>query len=132
MELKEILELKATKNNLTQNDFNKILKEIKLEIEENKKEKKKIEKIDLQNSKKARKIEIEKIIKIIEKYKNSTIIKNKEIKNIIISYYGDPYITLELCIKSIIANNKLILAVEDFMLGINKVIVEIFIKIPSV
>lgn len=129
MKVKEILYLKPTQNKFSNNDFNKVLSNIKQEIKGNKDIIEKIDEIDRQNSPKMQKIEIEKLLKIIDKYKDKTILKEKETKNIIISYYGDPYITMELCIKSIITNNKIILAIEDFRLGLNKIIVEIFNKI---
>ena len=129
MKLKEIIETKQTKNNFTKNDFNKILQRIKKEIKDNKDLIEKTDQIDRQNSPKMQKIEIDKLLKNIDKYTDTTPIKERENKTIITSYYGDPYITIELCIKSIIANNKIILAIEDFRLGLNKIIVEIFNKV---
>lgn len=125
MNLNQILNLKYSKNSFTKNDLNKVLNNIKTKLLENKEIILKLEQIDKQNFKNADKIDINKIISILEKYKEKSSIQSKINKNIILSYYGDPYLTIELCIQSIICNNKIILAIEDFMLGVNTILIEI-------
>ncbi len=125
MNLKEILEQKATRNNFNKNDFNKVLQNIKNSIKENKSIIEKMDQIDRQNFGKVQKIDIDQLLKIIDKNANQETENQKELKNIIVSYYGDPYITIELCIKSILSNNKIILAIEDFRLATNRILVEI-------
>ena len=123
IKLENVLKLKSTDLNLDINRYNKILDEIIIEIKENNKQLTQANKID--NSFYNVNIDINKLISIIEKLKVKRLQNNKSTSNILVSYYGDPYITLELCIESIRTNNKFIFLIEDYMLGINKLIINI-------
>ena len=123
MNLSEVLKLKSTNVDINSNRFNRLLDEIIIEIKDSKEQIKKLNEIDknLYNTN----IDINKLINIIQKLKLKQLSNNKVTNNVIISYYGDPYITLELCIEAIITNNKFILLIEDYMLAINQFIINI-------
>lgn len=120
---KESLNLQSTNLSLDTDGYKKILDEIISEIKDNKQYIQKVNDSDKQfyNIN----IEIDKLINIIQKLKRKELVKNKVTSNVVISYYGDPYITLELCIESIRTNNKFILLIEDYMLGVNKIIINL-------
>lgn len=121
--LNDVLKKKSTNISINKDRYKKILNDIILEIKDNKKEFKRVNDIDKNIY--DTNIDIEKLVNIIKNSQEKELILNKNSKNILISYYGSPYITLELCIEAIKTNNKLILAIEDYMLGINKLIVNI-------
>lgn len=120
---KESLKLKSTNLNLDTNRYRKILDEIISEIKDNSDYIQKVNGIDKQFYK--TNIEIDKLLNIIEKLKRKELVNNQTTNNILVSYYGDPYITLQLCIEAISTNNKFILVIEDYMLGLNKIIINI-------
>ena len=68
-------------------------------------------------------VNIEDFIKIIESYKDKK--QEKLNKNILCIYNGNPEITLKLCLEAIILQTNFILDTQDFMVGINKIIVEL-------
>jgi hypothetical protein len=123
IKFKDALDLKSTNLKIDSNRYKKILDEIIVEIKDNKENIQKANDIDKKFYK--TNIEIDKLINVVEKLKQKKLPNNANSKNILISYYGDPYITLELCIESIRTNNKFILLIEDYMLGINKLIINI-------
>ena len=59
-------------------------------------------------------------------------------ENVFISYSGDPYITLNLCLLAVVKKCKLILDINDKMLGVNKLLVSLVnnslkeYKIPNI
>lgn len=121
--LNDVLKKESTNISINKDRYKKILNDIMLEIKDNKEEFKRINDIDKNIY--DTNIDIEKLVNIIKNSQEKELILNKDFKNILISYYGSPYITLELCIEAVKTNNKLILAIEDYMLGINKLIVNI-------
>lgn len=121
--LNDVLKKESTNISINKDRYKKILNDIMLEIKDNKEEFKRINDIDKNIY--DTNIDIEKLVNIIKNSQEKELILNKDSKNILISYYGSPYITLELCIEAVKTNNKLILAIEDYMLGINKLIVNI-------
>ncbi len=121
--LNDVLKKESTNISINKDRYKKILNDIMLEIKDNKEEFKRINDIDKNIY--DTNIDIEKLVNIIKNSQEEELILNKDSKNILISYYGSPYITLELCIEAVKTNNKLILAIEDYMLGINKLIVNI-------
>lgn len=121
--LNDVLKKESTNISINKDRYKKILNDIMLEIKDNKEEFKRINDIDKNIY--DTNIDIEKLVNIIKNSQEKELILNTDSKNILISYYGSPYITLELCIEAVKTNNKLILAIEDYMLGINKLIVNI-------
>ena len=70
-------------------------------------------------------INIEEFINIIDSYKNSECILEEDERKLVL-YKGDPYLTLHICIQSLIKRIKVILIHDEFMLGVNEVILAIF------
>ncbi len=66
---------------------------------------------------------VNQLIDRLQKYKNQTI-KNKEAKKILISHYGNPYITAILCMEAIVNNWELIIAIEEVCYGLNTALVK--------
>lgn len=72
-------------------------------------------------------VNIKDFIKIIESYKDK---KQENLnKNILCIYNGNPEITLKLCLEAVILKTNFILNIQDFMVGINKIIVELVNKV---
>ena len=70
-------------------------------------------------------IKIEEFINIIDSYKNSECILEDDERKMVI-YKGDPYLTLHICIQSLIKRIKVILINDEFMMGVNEMILAIF------
>ncbi len=73
-------------------------------------------------------IKIKELFNIIDEYKDSECILAEDERKIVI-YKGDPYLTLHLCIQALIRRNQVLLFHEEFMLGVNEIIIEIFNKV---
>lgn len=113
----EITNLKYQDYELTDIMYKKILNDIYFFIKENTDEIKKSNRIDLQFNN--FKISLDKIIQIINKYKIKTPSDNFNNKTIAITYYGDPYITFNLCLEAIKTKTRIILLIEDKNLILN-------------
>ena len=106
--------------------FEKIKNELKSEINDNKSILLKANDIDLGVIKKH--INLERITEIIDSY--SLEEENKKITNTIaVVYNGNPYVTINLCMQAISSKNKVILFYDDFMLGVNSVLIAIIQKV---
>lgn len=70
--------------------------------------------------------DIKKIVELLKKYKDEKTSMATKKKVILASYYGTPYITINLCIQALLQKNAYILAIQDDMLAINKALVSIF------
>lgn len=73
-------------------------------------------------------IKIKEILNIIDKYKNSECMLEEDERKIVI-YKGDPYLTLHICLQALIRRNKVLLFHEEFMKGVNEIIIQLFSKI---
>ena len=103
------------------NIINKIKKEIKI----NKKLLEEANKIDIKYDNK--KIEFTKIFEIIDyflKISESSISKTK-VKEYVFIYYGDIYMTLYFALVAILINKKINLFMDEYLIGINNVLLEI-------
>ncbi|MCI8291129.1 MAG: hypothetical protein HFJ25_02600 [Clostridia bacterium] len=119
--------LTKKKNFKISNDvFRKIIKDLKSEIKENKKEIAKLNEVDYEYNKKI--VYIDKIIEAID-YFNEKEVCEKETKNLIVAYYGDPCVTVQLCLSALMNCQMLNLVIDDFCLGVNKLIVELYKEI---
>lgn len=107
----------------SKNEYQKLINNLKNSIKDNKDIFDKANKIDLKHSNK--KVDIEKMIAIIDKYKDDEINNDGKLKRYLVEYNGDAYITIQLCLIAILNKIQLILDVNDFELGINNVIVKI-------
>lgn len=88
--------------------------------------------LDLKKWKK--KIDIDKMIHIIEQYQQTEkenrqddriSATSKTMNKLVVSYYGDPYVTLHICLQAIIYQKQVLLETGEFMLSANHFIVNI-------
>lgn len=73
-------------------------------------------------------IKIKELLSIIDEYKNSECFPAEDERKIVI-YKGDPYLTLHLCMQALIKRNKVLLFHEEFMIGVNEIIIQLFNKV---
>jgi len=106
------------------NQVNNIIERFKKEINKNKDLIQEMQKID--STKCNQTVDINKIIELLDTYKNSEVRTNTTKEIVLVSYYGTPYITINLCIQALLQKKAIILATEDSMLAVNKVLVTIF------
>lgn len=101
-----------------------IIEDLKNQILKNRQSFMELQKVDSKHSHQI--VNIDTIIDILNTYKwqESNENSNKEI--ILASYYGNPYITINLLIQSLYCKKAIILAIEDEMLGTNKLLVTLF------
>ena len=104
--------------------LNKIIDELKKEIINNKNKFENLYKIDSKYSE--QEFSINKIINLIDAYKNEKIKKQNKKNIIAVSYLGNTYITINLCIQSLIKKSGTIILIKDDLLGVNELIVTIF------
>ena len=129
IEFQEFLNKDIGYSNTLKNKKMKLLNEIKESVINDKKFFEQAMEIDLKKWKK--KLDLDIFSKIIDKYiemekNNHTIMieeENTKIEKIVISYYGNPYVTLILCIQAIIYQKQLLLETGEFMLSTNTFIV---------
>ena len=108
--------------NYSDNIFEKIKQDIKSEIRDNRQIIQKANSIDNEIVKKH--IDIDKLFEIIDSYNlNNNEKKEAKIKAVI--YNGNPYITLNLCLQALCNKDIIILYYDDFMLGVNSVLISI-------
>lgn len=105
--------------------YKAMFSKIQKNILDNKNELKEMEKIDAKYCK--TKIDINKLLEIIEAYKEKSI----ENINTEITYIcnGNPYIVLNLAMLAIIKNINIQINIDDTMLGVNKFILKIINKV---
>lgn len=104
--------------------LNKIIESFKTEIINKKDNFLELANIDKQKCNQI--IKIESILDLLEKFKNEAIVKRKEKQITLASYYGSPYITINLCMQALIQKRIILAVVEDNMLCINKFLIAIF------
>lgn len=106
--------------------FRKIVRDLKSEIKENKKEIAKLNEIDYEYNKKV--VYLDKILEVIDYFSEKKVCE-KETKNLIVAYYGDPCVTIQLCLSALLNCQMLNLVIDDLCLGVNKLIVELYKEI---
>lgn len=104
--------------------LNRIIENFKKEILDNKDAF--IELANLDKQKCNQIINMDSILNLLEELKNETIVERKVKEITLDSYYGSPYITINLCIQSLIQRRAILCAIEDSMLAVNKFIISIF------
>lgn len=67
--------------------------------------------------------ESSKCIELLKRYENQKL-ENEEKMHILVSHYGNPYVTALLCMEALLHNMQLTIAVEDIAYGLNKTIVK--------
>lgn len=103
--------------------FNKICKELKTELRDAKKEIQKLNQIDYEYNKKV--VYLEKLLETIDLYIDKEPVR-KETQNWMVVYYGNPVVTIELCLLALLNGQMINLVIDDMCLGVNKLIVELY------
>lgn len=67
--------------------------------------------------------ESSKCIELLKRYENQKL-ETEEKKHILVSHYGNPYVTVLLCMEALLHNVQLTIAIEDIAYGLNKMIVK--------
>ena len=109
-----------------------LLYQIKAVIEKDKQYLEQASMIDFKKWKK--KIDVDIFLKIVDIYKeiemkNNTTKVRKNIEKMIVSYYGNPYVTFHLCIQAMIYQKQLLLETGEFMLSTNHFIINMMNQI---
>ena len=110
------------KYNINEDNIIKLLTNIQNQIKKKKEIIEQLQKIDNKYCK--IKIDFEQLYEILDKFKNEKIETFQKPK-ILITYNGDPYITLNLSIIAIITQSIVILDYNENMIGINSIIIDI-------
>lgn len=118
----ESLQEEASRYALTPSLLKEILYELKKKIVEKKDLITVANKEDIKINKKQ--IKVKELLSIIDSYENSECVMNSDERKIIV-YRGDPYITLHLCLQALTLRNKLLLVQNNFMFGVNEVLLKI-------
>lgn len=121
MDLDSIRE-EASRYALTTKLLNLILDELKKALLANKNLILKANKEDAKLNK--RQIKIEEMLKIIEVYRDNECELNDDERKIIF-YKGDPYLTIHLCLQAITQRTKILLVQDDFLIGVNEILLKI-------
>ena len=129
IEFQEFLNKDIGYGNTLKNKKMKLLNEIKESVIKDKEFFEQATEIDFKKWKK--KLDLDIFSKMIDEYiemeknNHTAIIEegNTQIEKIVISYYGNPYVTFILCIQAIIYQKQLLLETGEFMLSTNTFIV---------
>lgn len=116
----------ASRYTLTTNSLNELIDNLKKSLVENSNFITDANKVDVKVNKKQ--IKIKKLIEIIDSYRETECVLNSDERKIVI-YKGDPYITLHICMQAITQRTKVLLLHEEFMVGVNKVLLSIIEKV---
>ena len=109
---------------VSENIFNKICNELIDEFNSSRGAFDEIKKLDNEYNKVN--VSVDKLIKIIEYYRNKDTIDSIETKNYIIIHSGNPYLTLNVLLESLKNSQIVNLVIEDMCVGVNKLIFDIF------
>lgn len=116
----------ASRYTLTTNSLNELIDNLKKSLVEKSNFITDANKVDVKVNKKQ--IKIKKLIEIIDSYRETECVLNSDERKIVI-YKGDPYITLHICMQAITQRTKVLLLHEEFMVGVNKVLLSIIEKV---
>lgn len=115
-EIKNLYITKETLNNIINSFKNEFKKQEQIFYEMYK----------LDNEKCKQVIDFNKILNLLEEYKKENILDKSEKKIVAVSYYGSPYITINLCMQALINKKAIIAIIGDQMLAVNSLIISIF------
>lgn len=104
----------------------KIMRDFKSEIRENRNAIQRLNAIDYEYNEKM--IYVDDLIKAVDLF-NDMEIQEKETKNLIVSYYGDPYVTIQILFSALFNCQIVNLTIEEMCLGVNKLIIELYKEI---
>ena len=109
---------------INKNTFNIRLETVKKELINSKNTFLELAKMDMEKCNQF--TNFENILFLLDTYKNENIVERKEKEVILATYYGSPYITINLCMQALLQKRLTIIAIEDSMLAINKLLIAIF------
>ena len=112
---------------INDNQKNRIIDKFKDQIINNKDTILKMQNIDITKCNQT--TDISKIIELLEEYKNDEVSSSSEKDIVLASYYGTPYITVNLCMQALLQKKAIIIVIEDSMLAVNEILITIFNKI---
>lgn len=107
--------------------INKIIEEYKKAILEKEKAINKVLEIDRKNC--DIDFNINKIIDLLDTYKNEAPIEDKSKKILCVTYYANPYITINLCIQTLLKKTAILALIEDGLKETNMLLIKIFNKV---
>lgn len=122
----DVLKEPVSRYTLTENTLNDFINKLKELIIENSNLIMDANKDDIKHNKKQ--IKVKELVEIVEKYRRKECILKDDERKIVI-YKGDPYLTLHICMQAITQRTKVLLIEENFMLGVNAVILQIIEKL---
>lgn len=121
--MEEILNKNIIDFKFSETEYQKLLNKIKDRIKSNEKIIKSANEVDLKHCNK--KIDLEKVNNIIEKYRKDKIKNNENMKKYLVEYNGSIYITIQLCLLAILNKIQIILDINNFLVGLNTILVDI-------
>lgn len=104
--------------------INKIIEAYKKSILENEESIRKIYDIDKKDS--GISFDIKRTINLLETYKNKEPIQNVNKQVICVTYYANPYITINLCMQALLKKTSIIALTEDGLVNTNMILIKIF------
>ena len=122
----DVLKEPVSRYTLTENTLNDFINKLKELIKENGNLIMDANKDDIKHNKKQ--IKVKELVEIVEKYRRKECILKDDERKIVI-YKGDPYLTLHICMQAITQRTKVLLIEENFMLGVNAVLLQIIEKL---
>ena len=134
-EFQDFLNEEIAYSHIDTNKTIKLLNEIKNVFIKDKQILEEITNIDFKKWRK--KIDLDKFIEIVDTYKQevngSKTLENVQqtqyIEKMVVSFYGNPYVALNMCIQAIIYQKQLLLETGEFMLSTNEFIVKMINQI---
>ena len=103
--------------------INKIIEAYKKSIIENEESIKKIYDIDKKDS--SISFDIKRTIDLLETYKDKEPIQDVNKQVICVTYYANPYITINLCMQSLLKKTAIISLTEDGLVNTNMILIKI-------
>lgn len=134
-EFQDFLNEEIAYSHIDTNKTIKLLNEIKNVFIKDKQLLEEITNIDFKKWRK--KIDLDKFIEIVDTYKQE-VDRSKTLENVqqtqyiekmVVSFYGNPYVALNMCIQAIIYQKQLLLETGEFMLSTNQFIVKMINQI---
>lgn len=134
-EFQDFLNEEIAYSHIDTNKTIKLLNEIKNVFIKDKQLLEEITNIDFKKWRK--KIDLDKFIEIVDTYKQEVnrsktlenVQQSQYIEKMVVSFYGNPYVALNMCIQAIIYQKQLLLETGEFMLSTNQFIVKIINQI---
>ena len=134
-EFQDFLNEEIAYSHIDTNKKIKLLNEIKNVFIKDKQLLEEITNIDFKKWRK--KIDLDKFIEIVDTYKQkvdrSKTLENEQqtqyVEKMVVSFYGNPYVALNMCIQAIIYQKQLLLETGEFMLSTNQFIVKMINQI---